>query len=559
MPKPFFDTKTLNISELLGNDKSYIVPRFQRSYSWDEENWEDLWQDIVELKNNEENIHYLGTIVLKTQDNKTFEVIDGQQRLATLSILILICIKKLEELAIKGIDKDKNLERKELYLNKYIGYKEAMSLTYKPKLTLSEMDKDLYNSYLVQLKKPLGSRKLPDSNKLLMASFDYFDKKMGELNFKTGEEIVHFLENILLSKLFVIQIIVEDTLSAYTVFETLNARGIELTTTDLLKNYLFSLLDNQIDIDNALPIWNSIVNTVSYREFPTFLRYYLNSFQPLIRNERLFKEVRNKIRSKDEAFNLLYDLAKNAELYIAFDDPEHEIWLNKKEIQILIRELNLFNVKQQKSLLLAAYNKLDLDLFEKVLRIVRSIAFRYNVIGRLNPNELEKVYNKTAIKINQVDKITANQIQSELSKIYVKDEDFKNLFLIKTFELEKARDKKLVRYILLSFENQRYGKDYHLFESDATIEHIIPQSSQLEDENAQDKLNSLGNLTLFEPALNREAQNKSFVEKLEIYKKSQYNMTREISERWTQFGLDEIKIRLQEFANLATSIWRADY
>lgn len=559
MPKPFFDTKTLNISELMGNDKSYIVPRFQRSYSWDEENWEDLWQDIVELKNNEENIHYLGTIVLKTQDNKTFEVIDGQQRLATLSILILICIKKLEELAKKGIDTEKNLERRELYLNKYIGYKEAMSLTYKPKLTLSEVDKDLYNSYLVRLKKPLSSRKLPDSNKLLIASFDYFDKKMGELNFKTGEEIVQFLENVLLDKLFVIQIIVEDTLSAYTVFETLNARGIELTTTDLLKNYLFSLLDNQIDIDNALPIWNRIVNTVSYREFPTFLRYYLNSFQPLIRNERLFKEIRNKIKSKDEAFNLLDDLAKNAELFVAFDDPEHEIWFNKKEIQTLIRELNLFNVKQQKSLLLAAYNKLDLDLFEKVLRIVRSIAFRYNVIGRLNPNELEKVYNKTAIKINQVDKITANQIQSELSKIYVKDEDFKNLFLIKTFELEKARDKKLVRYILLSFENQRYGKDYHLFESDATIEHIIPQSSQLEDENAQDKLNSLGNLTLFEPALNREAQNKSFVEKLEIYKKSQYNMTREISERWTQFGLDEIKIRLQEFANLATSIWRADY
>jgi uncharacterized protein with ParB-like and HNH nuclease domain len=84
MPKPFFDTKTLNISELLGNDKSYIVPRFQRSYSWDEENWEDLWLDIIDLLNNEERIHYLGTIVLKSEDNKKFEVIDGQQRLATL-------------------------------------------------------------------------------------------------------------------------------------------------------------------------------------------------------------------------------------------------------------------------------------------------------------------------------------------------------------------------------------------------------------------------------------------------------------------------------------------
>ena len=559
MPKPFFDTKTLNISELLGNDKSYIVPRFQRSYSWDEENWEDLWLDIIDLLNNEERIHYLGTIVLKSEDNKKFEVIDGQQRLATLSILILVCIKKLEEIANKGIEGDKNLERKKLYLDKYIGYKEPLSLTYKPKLTLSEIDKDLYNSYLVQLTIPPSLARLPDSNKLLIKAFKYFEERINELNFQRGEDIVNFLENILLNKLVIIQIIVEDTLSAYTVFETLNARGIELTTTDLLKNYLFSLLDNQIDIDNALPVWNRIVNTVSYREFPVFLRYYLNSFQDLVRNERLFKEIRNKVKTGKEVFHLLNELEKNAELYIAFDDPEHEFWFNKTGIQTLIKELNLFNVKQQKSLLLTAYNKLDIDLFEKVLRIVRAITFRYNVIGKFNPNELEKAYNKAAKKINEADRMTADQIQNELRQVYIKDEDFKNLFLMKTFELDKSRDKKLIRYILLSFENQKYGKNYHLFESDATIEHIIPQSSQLVDEKNKDKLNSIGNLTLLEPSLNREASNKSFEEKLEIYKKSQYNMTKEIPERWTQFGLDEIRVRQQEFANLATSIWRAEY
>jgi len=559
MPKPFFDTKTLNISELLGNDKSYIVPRFQRSYSWDLENWDDLWQDLIELNNNEEKIHNLGAIVLKTDDNKNFEVIDGQQRFATLSILILICIKKLEEFAKKGIDTEKNLERKDLYLNKYIGYKEALSLTYKPKLTLSEVDKDLYNSYLVRLKRPASLARFPDSNKLLVKAFDFFEEKINELNFQTGEEIVYFLENVLLNKLVLIQIIVEDTLSAYTVFETLNARGIELTTTDLLKNYLFSLLDNQIDINNALPIWNRIVNTVSYREFPIFLRYYLNSFQQLVRNERLFKELRTKVKTKDEVFNLLDELSKNAELYIAFDDADHELWFNKIKIQTLIKELNLFNVKQQKSLLLAAYNKLDIDLFEKVLRIIRAITFRYNVIGKLNPNELEKVYNKTAIRINQSDRITASEIQTNLSPVYVEDESFKSLFITKTFELEKAREKKLVRYILLNFENQKYNKDYHLFESDATVEHIIPISTQFVNEKDEEKLNSLGNLTLLEPNLNREAKDKSFQEKLEIYKKSQYEMTREIAERWTQFGLDEIKIRQSEFANLATSIWRTNY
>ncbi|MCR4416383.1 MAG: DUF262 domain-containing HNH endonuclease family protein [Ignavibacteria bacterium] len=559
MPKPFFDTKTLNISEILGNAKTYYVPRFQRSYSWQEEHWEDLWQDIINLKNDEEKIHYLGTIVLKTSDNKTFEVIDGQQRLATLSIIILACIQKIEFLAKQGIDSEKNLQRKELYLNNYIGYKDAKSLTYKPKLVLNDTDKDLYNSYIVQLRKPASISNLPDSNKLLIKAFDYFKDKIDELDFKNGEEIVDFIDQIILNRLILIQIVVEDTLSAYTVFETLNARGVELTTTDLLKNYLFSLLDNQIDIDNALPIWDRIVNIVSYREFPVFLRYYLNSFQNLIRNERLFKELRNKVSSKDEVFHLLEELEKNAELYVAFDDSDHEYWLEKPTIQNLIQELNLFGVKQHKSLLLAAYNKLNIDLFEKTLRIIRAITFRYNVIGKFNPNELEKVYNKAAIKIHNSQLKSASDIQKELNSVYINDENFRSLFIVKSFELDRARDKKLVRYILLNFENQKFNKNYHLFESDATIEHIIPRSSKTKAKNLTDKLNSIGNLTLLEPGLNREAMNKSFQEKLKIYERSQYELTKEIAREWTEFGLNEIKIRQRKFADLATSIWRVEY
>ncbi|HPC38761.1 MAG TPA: DUF262 domain-containing protein [Exilispira sp.] len=117
MPKPLFDTKTLNFSELLGNSKIYKVPRFQRSYSWDESNWEDLWFDILALKDNIESTHYLGTIVLQTEDNKTFTIIDGQQRLATLSIIILGCLKLLDDLIKNGNEPEKNKERKDIYIS----------------------------------------------------------------------------------------------------------------------------------------------------------------------------------------------------------------------------------------------------------------------------------------------------------------------------------------------------------------------------------------------------------------------------------------------------------
>lgn len=558
MPKPLFDTKTLNLSEILGNAKIYKVPRFQRSYSWTEENWEDLWQDIIALKNNEESLHYLGTIVLQTEDNKTFTIIDGQQRLVTLSIVILGCIKLLKELEEKGLEPEKNKDRREIFINSYIGFKDPKALTNQSKLTLNETDKELYNSYLVQLEKPVNLSNLPDSNKLLIKTFDYFLDKLKEQNFKTGDEIVDFIETIIVSKLFFIEIIVDDTISAYTVFETLNARGIELTTTDLLKNYLFSLLDNDIDINNIQPRWDRIVKTVSYRQFPTFLRYYLNSQQKLVRSERLFKEVKQKISKKEDVFKLLENLEKYSEVYVAFDDYENELWQKDKDIKRLIAEINLFGVKQYKSLLLSVYFNLNQHLTQ-VLRIIRAITFRYNVIGKLNPNDLEKAYNTTAIKVHNKEITTPQTILKELSDVYIDDESFKNVFTTKTFDTRKTKEKKLVRYILVSFENQKFNKNYYPLETDATIEHIFPENYMNSEYRIDEAmLYRLGNLTLLEPKLNRECGNKSFEEKKEIYKNSQYELTKELSD-FEEWEVDTIRQRQAKLANIAASIWKADY
>ncbi|MGQ9842201.1 MAG: DUF262 domain-containing protein [Spirochaetota bacterium] len=163
---------------MLGNAKMYTVPRFQRSYWWTQENWEDLWLDIVALQHNEESVHYLGSIVLQTEDNKTYTIIDGQQRLVTLNIIILCCIKLLKELEEQGIEPKENKERQEIYKKTYIGFTDPKALTYQSKLTLNETDKDLYSSYLVQLDKPLNLSKLPESNKLLINAFDFFQEEL---------------------------------------------------------------------------------------------------------------------------------------------------------------------------------------------------------------------------------------------------------------------------------------------------------------------------------------------------------------------------------------------
>jgi len=559
MPKPLFDTKTLNFTELLGNSKIYKVPRFQRSYSWEESNWEDLWLDILALRNNEESVHYLGTIVLQTQDNKTFTIIDGQQRIVTLSILILGCLKLLSDLIDNGIEPEKNKERKEIFMNQYIGFKDPRSLTYQSKLTLNNTDKDLYSSYLVQLKIPLNPSRLPESNKLMAKAFQYFIKQLESIGLNSsGEAIVDFIESIVSSKLFFIQIVVDDVLSAYTVFETLNARGVELTTTDLLKNYLFSLLDNEIDINNLQPRWDKIVNTVSYRNFPTFLRYFINSRQNLVRSERLFKEIKNIILKKDDVINIMDELEEYSDIYVAFDDPENELWQGNSNVKKILNELNLFGVQQYKSLLLSVYFKMN-DCFESALRIIRAITFRYNVIGKLNPNELEKAYNRTAIKVYNGTISTPRQIQQELRDVYVDDESFRNFFSTKSFDTSKTKDKKIIRYILLSIENQKYNKDYHLFDTNVTIEHIFPENYMNTDEEIDEAMiYRLGNLTLLEPAMNRECGSKPFSQKIIVYRESQYGITKELAD-YEDWNDDNIRNRQSELARIATSIWNLPF
>src|SRR5579859_6329465 len=123
-----FNTSNQTLRPLFGNGLTYSVPRFQRDYSWTQDQWDDLWQDIEgTIKPGGEPAHYMGYLVLQTQDNKSFDVIDGQQRLTTLSLttlslLILAVLKTLQELAESGVDADNNRRRLEQLRSSYIGY-----------------------------------------------------------------------------------------------------------------------------------------------------------------------------------------------------------------------------------------------------------------------------------------------------------------------------------------------------------------------------------------------------------------------------------------------------
>ena len=114
--------------KLMGNGLRFEIPKFQRDYSWETENWDDLWNDILYLMSNEEVDHYMGYLVLQTSNSKIYTIIDGQQRLTTLSILILSSLKLFTKFIENGEDVEDNLRRIDSYRNSYIGTLDNVTL-----------------------------------------------------------------------------------------------------------------------------------------------------------------------------------------------------------------------------------------------------------------------------------------------------------------------------------------------------------------------------------------------------------------------------------------------
>jgi hypothetical protein len=557
-------TSTPNLKNLLGNGRSYRVPAFQRDYSWKEEHWEDLWLDLLDLTVGRSTQHYMGSLVLMRNDHpEEYTIIDGQQRIATLSILILCIIARLRALADSGIEPEANRERAALLRGSFIGAKQPGSLVEASKLVLNRNDDDFYQGTLVQLDKPASERSLGDSEKQLWGAFKYFSKRIGEeFSEYNGQQLAEWIDARVSVRLLFIQVVVEDDMGAYTVFETLNARGLELTASDLIKNYLMSLVSKKGkgDLDHVLKRWQRVTGQIGVRRLPEFLRHYFNSHYPFVRQERLFRRIREEVGTAEDSITLVRDLEAASISYRALGDPDDEYWRDLTGAAELVRALVLFGVSQYKPLALAALRKLDADEAVKVLRTCVILSFRFNVISRLGTHELEKRFNEAALALENGIVTKASGVRDLLRAVYVDDDQFMADFEV--FRLPtSSKGKKILRYILCELERRHSGHDSSWNTTTATIEHILPGSlddhwaaSFSEEEHAR-YVDRLGNYALLEHGKNKSLAQKPFAEKAPVYGTSQYGLTKDVAgaAEWTG---EAIAGRQKELAKLATAVWR---
>jgi len=557
-------TQDVTFLDLIGNGKKYRVPLFQRDYAWEDEQWEDLWNDIQELLVTPNNFHYMGALVVEAVSDREFQIIDGQQRVATLSVLALAVIDRLRTLPADADTQAANAERAAELRKRFIGEKDPASLLESSKLFLNDTDDGFYQDYLVQLRAPVNPRGLPKSNRLLWQCFGWFQKRLVESGLE-GEALARLLSDTVARQLLFILITVEDDISAYTVFETLNARGLELSSTDLLKNYLFSRVVTPTDLHALQRRWRHMIGTVKHERFPDFLRYHLLCRFPQIRKQRLFKKVREEVRTSADVFALMDDLEQRADLFAAMDDTAHEFWLERPSAKTYVRDLQLFGVRQHMPLVFAAWERMSAEDFTRVLKLLCALSVRYTVIGSLNTNELEPVYHRAAKVLLDGTIGTPAEVFTQLRDVYVDDDKFIRDFSHKEMDTT-GRRKKVAKYLLCEIEADASGMRHDWETDPGTVEHILPEnpSAQWDEffnpDRQKDFIYRLGNLVLLESSINRNCQNLPFEAKRQRYESSSYRTVRELTDvadtEWNPAALNQRQIRM---ANRAAHIWRADF
>lgn len=561
-----FKTENNTYRKLIGNGLTYRIPRFQRDYSWTESEWDDLWNDILgTLQPSGESAHYMGYLVLQSEDEKQFDVIDGQQRLTTLSLIVLAVLKNLQRLIEAGQEPVANKMRMDQIRATYVGYLDPVTLVTKSKLTLNRNNNQYFQNHLI----PLGHlpvRGFKASEHSLRKAFEWFDKRIQsyvkKLGDNTGVDLAQFVESMS-DKLFFTVINVTDELNAYKVFETLNARGVRLSSTDLLKNYLFSVLSKQQDNDHELKVleerWESIVTKLGAESFPDFMRTHWNSRKNFVRQAELFKTIRAKVTNREQVFALLREMEQDMDAYLALTHPEGSHWPIK--LKGFAQNLKMFSVRQPFPLLMAANRQLNESDFEKVLRGCVMISFRYNIIGNLPTNEQERTYYSVAQKINDGTYANALQVLQGLHEIYPNDEAFRQSFAEKIIRTSNSRNNRVMRYILLELEYHQSQQDYDLDSESFNIEHVLPQNPEtgweaFSEEEIDSMVYRIGNMTLMAKGANKDIANKPYEIKQPVLAQSGFELTRKLAAENTDWTPEKISARQKQLAKMALTVWR---
>lgn len=549
------EAKASNLLRFLDGTKQFFIPKYQRPYSWEIKQCNQLWNDILNAPNKG---YFIGSIVYIGKGLQTitavpeFLVIDGQQRLTTISLLLYALSEAINENGKLDLGTDQvNSEKiKGYYL---FNSREEGDMKYK--LLLSKKDKEIFM-------KLLEGVELGEAPSNIKRNYEFFKSKIAKSDLKKVYEGI--------AKLMIIDVALDyDKDNPQLIFESLNSTGLDLTQSDLIRNFVLMGLEkekqDELYSNYWYPMEEMFLGSDSRDEFDYFVRDYLTmKTKNIPKVGEVYEEYKRYIsENKLDIYDAIKELNHFAKLYtnMIFSKSNSnldETFTNLKTLKVDVAYPFLLKIYEDYNL-----GKISLEDFGLILKNIESYVFRRLICG-IPTNSMNKTFATLYSEIeseNFIESLLASLQLKDSYRRFPTDEEFSNELLTKDVYNLRNRN-----YLLRKLENND-RKEIVNVES-YTIEHIMPQKEGLTPEWKEELgdnwkevhekyLHTLGNLTL--TGYNSELSCKPFKEKQNMvggFKDSPIRLNRDLAliDSWNE---DKILERAKKLAKLCSEIWKA--
>lgn len=548
-----------DIKGILDNKNQFVIPDFQRSFVWTEKEVETLFSDFKEDTDNYTDRldtlpgYLLGNIVLISNENNPtrFDVIDGQQRLTTLTLIFCALNNLFKDIAEET---RRNLgANADMWMGHTFSFKEYFRILdnnlqfvdYKILHTQDLEFKETYKSIIKQ--GALVSDEDNTSANNLEAVYESILQHLRSIYDNEPQKLLYFLQ-YLTTKVKLIETTAPSIERAFQLFEILNNRGQSLEPLDLLKNYLLKNLTSapgitQNQIKDFSDSWSQFLKNLKDTgkskviETSTFIKHFIIGTKAInVKKKDLFEHFKDNELVANDILQLSSDINSISKVYASINkDPLSNDFLSNDDGMYTL--FTLFNTVQIHPLLMPFYNAPRVDkvrLVDAAVRYVAAVIFSYtqtNAIEAELPEIIEKILHESDLARRLEVAVTELELRT---KPYV--DLIRALLPVKDFGSKNKKKAPKAFQILKFIELYLNQKDSIKTSKKIELEHIMPQAADNEDYSFDDEdtrkeyLNHLGNLTLLDKSLNASVKNGNFADKLDHYKACEFVITRALAE-----------------------------
>ena len=587
--------ENLNFGDLIHSRRPFIIPLYQRAYEWDKKNIDNFIEDISTLVNKRtqgnSDQHFFGGIVsvddFSPYIGNQFLVIDGQQRLATFSMVLALIVKELKEISRtrERQIKESALAHANSIIADYLEYQFVNSegkQQHQSRVVLSKVDRPFFELLLQNLHPPTPSR---NSHNLLKSAWNNLRKNLiipcsnKEMPPSTRIQKLLHLKKVITDGCYMIHIVSTNRSEAYRLFMTLNDRGKSLSEGDLLKSRTLELLEEYPDIQESVEThWNAIL-TENAKTIDAFLRAYFPS-QTGKRAGRLtlyadfceafFSFDGSISQAASRKINHEIDKMKHESITFnkvdkgdwPYEDPTTSMWYRDR----LSRLSNSKILKHTLCypLLLSAKHCLSEDQFAEIVQILELFIFRYVIICKAHAGKLAETYYRHCLKIRQqVENYSVEDLRTDLRGLIEGDTSdliFRSSIAEKLVYKSSVSPK--ILHFLSTLEDYRgwYDSGHRgtpepdttsVFDiSSLQVEHIYPQNARNTNTELEPLKHNLGNLSFWSGGENNAVSNADFSEKKTSYARSSVSLNRDLAnlDTWNREKLEERERKLVDMA-----------